>query len=374
MKKIYSNYIALIYRFLEANQYYKMFIAEKYALWRKRKLIKKVNWSTTEEKEFNDFWCKNYQKIDSSGSKLLQFFNNTYKENYIPDYLYATKIESMFNDYHYSVIFSDKSLVEILYKNKSKAIIPQTYLLNASGILYDYNRNIINASEAREILLSIKSAVIKPIIGGNSGRGVIIGNFDLQGYDKENEYSILSLLESDNKNYIVQETVKQSESLNILYPHAINTFRVITYIANSKVNVAPVSLRMGAEGKKVDNIHSGGLVVGVKFKESVASLCATAYKLGYSDRKAIFSHHPDTNFKFNDYEIEGVHEICMSAKTLHGITPHTGIISWDFTLNTSNEPVLIEANFLGQSVWFPQIVNSKPIFGDDTAYILNKIK
>jgi hypothetical protein len=374
MKKIYNNYISLIQRFLEANQYFKMLITEKYALWRKKGFVKKVIWSDHEEKEFVQFWSEHYKKIGSSGSKLFQYFNGVFRKDYIPDYLYATKLESMFNPYKYSQIYSDKSLIEIFYKSRSKAIIPQTYLLNANGILYDYSRKVIGLEQAEGILLSLNKAVIKPIIGGNSGNGVTIGHFDDDGYDSENKYSILSLLQEENKNYIVQEIVEQSESLNNLYPDAINTFRVITYIANSKVNVAPLSLRMGTGGNKVDNIHSGGLVIGIHLLGSKASLYPSAFKLGYSDKKEIFSHHPDTNIEFNGYGIDGVQDIYESAKVLHGFSPHIGMISWDFTLDINNTPVLIEANFIGQSVWFPQIVTGKPIFGDDAEYILNKIK
>lgn len=44
------------------------------------------------------------------------------------------------------------------------------------------------------------------------------------------------------------------------------------------------------------------------------------------------------------------------------------------TIDYLFEPVIIEANYLGQSVWFPQIVNEEPIFGEYTIDILKRIR
>ncbi|MCH2490725.1 MAG: hypothetical protein MK211_11305 [Flavobacteriales bacterium] len=371
LKKIYQFYISGIESFYERQHYFKMLLAEKYALKRKSKLIKSVSWSKEQEKEFNTFWRQEYKPITSKGHKLIEAFNGTFNVEYMPDFLFATKVEYKMNPYLYAKIYSDKSLTEVLYKDKSNAIIPKTFLLNAGGVFYDENRRIITKEEARSILLNINAAAVKPTVGGNSGKGIVIGTFDEDGYSDEHKFSLLSLLEGA-ENFIVQELIQQSAALNGLYRHSINTFRVITYIVKGKVHVAPVSLRIGVGGSKVDNIHSGGLGIGVDVKNS--SLLKTAYQLGYSDQCKVYEMHPDSQISFSDYSIPGIQEIVESAQKLHEATPQMGIISWDLTLNSNNKPVLIEANYIGQAVWLSQIVNQTPIFGKHTAYILNQIK
>lgn len=372
MKKLYNRYISFLESLPGLHQYYKMYIAEHIALWRKRKLINSVHWSKEQNEEFDKFWNKNYKKIKKSGNQLFEAFNGVFNPQYIPDFLYATKIESKFNSYQHAKIYSDKSLTEIFYKGKSEALLPKTILLKAGGVFYDENRNVIGSEKAREILSNVKDCVIKPTVGGNSGKGVIIGSFDKSGWDEKNKYRIFSLLDKSEDNYIVQEKIRQSDSLNQLYPHSINTFRVITYISDSKVNVAPVSLRLGAGGNQVDNIHAGGLGVGVDSKNNY--LLKHAYKLGYSNKKIILTEHPDTHIKFEDYKIEGINSMMKSAIKLHNQTPHIGIISWDFTLNIDNIPILIEANYIGQAVWLSQIVTGEPFFGQNILSILKSIQ
>lgn len=372
LQKLYRTYISFLESLPAKQQYMKMYITERFALRRKKHLTNSVKWTDKQKKEFVDFWKANYRNIRSDGHKLFESFNGQFNVDYMPDFLFATKVESKLNSYKYSRIYSDKSLVEVLYKGKSEAIIPKTYLLKASGVFYDSKRRVIDKEQARDILLTLSDAVVKPIIDGNSGKGVIIGSFDSFGYDKKNEFDVFSLLDEYQDNYIVQEKIVQSRELSQLYSKAINTFRVITYISSSSIHVAPVVLRVGSGGGLIDNIHAGGLAVGVDIDNEC--LLKDAYKLGYSDSKIILQVHPDSGETFEGYKINGVNRVVEASKILHGHTPHIGIISWDFTLNKDNLPILIEANFTGQSAWFAQIVHGIPLFGDQTKKIIKLIR
>ena len=165
--------------------------------------------------------------------------------------------------------------------------------------------------------------------------------------------------------------MKQHESIAKIYDSSINTFRTITYVVDGVVHCADLAMRLGSGGGKIDNIHAGGLVIGV---ENDGMLLKYAYKLGYSDSKEKLDNHPDSGIVFENYKIYGTEKIIECAKELHGLTPHLGMISWDFMVSTDGNPVLIEANYWGQSVWFTQIVHGKPFFGDKTKLILSKIK
>lgn len=372
MKEIYNKYIKFLERLPAINFYLKMYVAENYALFTKRNLTSKVKWTNEERDAFEGFWKKNYKKIGNKGSKLIQSFNNAFNEKYIPDFLYATKIESNLNEFNYASIYSDKALTEVLYKDRSCAILPKTFLLKSHGVFYNSERKIVSLQEAKEILSSLSEAVIKPTRGGNSGKGVLVCSFNKNGIDESSKFNVFELLEKNKDNFIVQEKIIQSPELSKLYSNAINTFRIITYIANDRVNISPISLRLGAGGKKVDNIHAGGIVVGIDRKKH--TLKENGYQLNYSNNSKKFKHHPDTKVEFLDFKITGLHNVLESAQILHQNTPNVKIISWDFTINSQYEAVLIEANYLGQSMWFPQIVNQEAVFNDDYMEILKNIK
>ena len=371
MKKIYNK----IVKFLESSIVFfhvlKMQGAEKYALHRKKKIFQDVNWSKEQQMEFENFWKSNYgKKIDSRGNKLYEGINGIFRKDYFPDYLFATKLEPKLNNYIYARLYGDKSLTELLYGKSSKVKMPKTYLVKINGIWHDSNRKVINSREAANLLFNLGEAIIKPTIGGNSGKGVWFCNF-IDGIDLNKETSINHLLNSDYNNFIVQEKMLQHSSFSTLYPNSINTIRIITYIANEKVYHSDLCLRMGAGGIKVDNIHAGGLVIGLTDHGFLNDI---AYKLGYSDTKVKMYEHPDTNILFKGYKLEGINEIIKTAEDLHGLTPHMGIISWDFMVNMVGSPILIEANYMGQSIWFPQIAHGKPIFGENTEFMLSLIE
>lgn len=290
----------------------------------------------------------------------------------MPVFLYATKIEYALNNYKYANIYSDKALTEVLYKGKSEAVLPKTFLLNAGGVFYDENRRIINRDKAEKIVSQLKEAVIKPTVGGSSGKGVLILSFDDEGHDRDSSTHRDELLNIYEKDFIIQEKIVQSDALSKLYPQAINTFRVISYVVKSEVYVAPISIRVGSGGSKVDNIHAGGISTAVDVDKQ--TLYKTVYQLGFSDSNTKLEKHPDTKVVFEGYKIDGINKLSQVAKTLHGCTPHIGIISWDFTIDKTNMPVLIEANYIGQAVWLSQITSGKPFFGENTKKMLEIIK
>ena len=371
MKYIYKAILSFFDSIIVSLEINKMRFAEHFALLRKSKLYKDVQWSKENKKEFNTYWKEHYgRKITPKGHKLYEAINDTHHKDYIPDFLYATKVEPYFNPYFYAKLYSDKSLTEILYAKSKLVKFPSTYLVNSGGILYDGERNIITKDKAKTILNAITETVIKPTVGGNSGKGVMVCTFQ-DGYDKHINYNIFDLLEDNNRDYIVQERMKQHECIAKIYDCSINTFRTITYVVDGVVYCADLAMRIGSGGGSIDNIHAGGLVIGV---ENDGALLKFAYKLGYSDSSQKFDKHPDSGVVFENYKIYGTEEIIECAKELHGLTPHLGMISWDFMISEDGSPVLIEANYWGQSVWFTQIVHGKPIFGSQTSTILRKIR
>ena len=87
-----------------------------------------------------------------------------------------------------------------------------------------------------------------------------------------------------------------------------------------------------------------------------------------------FEVHPYSKVRFEDYDISPLRSIVEVAHRLHGYVPMLKMISWDWSLDENDKPVLIEMNISGQSVWFPQMVNGESFFGENTEFFANMIK
>lgn len=371
MKRIYRKITKKVRNLTVVLYKLKVNVFEWIAILRKYKLYKDIRINRDDIDKIDNLWIENYgRKTSKRWHKLYTSINGRFRYDYFPDHIFSTKLEPKLNSIEFAKFYSDKSLTEILYKSVTEAKFPETVIVNCSGYYQDKLRNIINKSEAIRLLLSLDEFIIKPTIGGSSGQGVKLVSLVDKDVD-EKERLVKTTLEIYDQNYIVQLRLVPHKSLKKLYPHSINTIRLITYVVDNVIYHAPLSLRMGVHGNKVDNIHAGGIVVGLS---DDGYLKKYGYQLGYCDSKINFEKHPDSEIVFEDYYIPQIGRTIDIAKKLHLNTPHLGIISWDFTIDESGESVLVEGNYYGQSVWFPQIANETSIFGLNTSKLISLCK
>ncbi len=371
MKKFYNKLIKCLQNFIVFIEKSKTRFFELRAIKRKKKFYSSVKWSKEQQFQFDNYWKNNYgKKIPNKWHKLYQSANGVFNVEYMPEIIFSTEIEQSLNDYYQVRVFADKNLNDVLFNGKIDNVrTPKTYLYNAFGRFYDGNRNIITREKAIEILALLSSAVIKPTIDSSSGRDVNI--LDMQSaINVKTGETAEQIIDKYRTNFIVQEKILPNEELKTIYPNAINTMRVITYLLNGDVYTCPISLRMGGNGSEVDNIHAGGMSIAVG-DDGVLADCA--YRLGYGDKSDKYYEHPDTKVKFGGYRLSFVNSVVEAAKKLHVYTNGVGLISWDFTVNDKNEIIVIEANYKGQSSWFPQMLSGKSLFGDNTSKILRDL-
>lgn len=364
LKKIYRYFISRLYSLAFYVELSKTFVTEWIAIIRKYPIYKDVRWTNSQKREFNRFWKKNYGKrIPSMWHKLYQKCSGRFCVDYVPEIIYSTKIEPKMNDYLYQKALEDKFLVEILSMN-SGCVVPQTIAVCSDGTYYDKDRIVISKEKAITNITAEHNIIIKPSSGSSSGKGIrILRNASLE--------EISSVVAGSGKDFIVQKLIVPHKDFAVYNPSSINTIRITTFILNGKTHHFPLCFRIGRSGKEVDNIHAGGLVIGVN---DDGALLKNAYELGWGDNAKKMERHPDSGIRFEGRMLPGIPDIIKVASKLQGRYPHIKIISWDFTVNDANEPVLIEANIRGQSVWFPQMVHGKGVFGTHTAEILKLIE
>ena len=113
--------------------------------------------------------------------------------------------------------------------------------------------------------------------------------------------------------FLMQNRIKQHHIVSKLYPHSINTIRLITFNNGGKVEVFSAALRIGTHGKVIDNWASGGIIVGVDVVNGQLHN-EGLFKPGYGRRVL---RHPNTDVPFQGFEIPYFHRAVSLVTELH---------------------------------------------------------
>lgn len=344
-------------------------IHEKRNIKKKKHLYRNIVLTNEQKNQIDVFYKNNYgKKIPYDWHRLYQSYTGKFDYRYMPEYIFSTNLELRKNKRLDVLPFENKNLIDVLFTRNEKDVrCPKTIMMCVDGVFFDQERNILTAQQAFDLLYAYKEAtyqaVIKVTMDSSSGRGVQVLNL-VKGVDTITNKELKEILNQKGDNFVVQEKIIPYETFEKLYPNAINTLRVITYMTKENIKVAPIIMRIGRGGGYVDNAHAGGMIIAVNDDGTLSDKAFTEYQ-------EIFTSHPDTKVVFAGYQLFNVEKIKRVAINLHKNVPMLQFVSWDFTVDNNGEIVLIEANLHSQSIWMPQIAHGKACFGDDTAEILS---
>lgn len=177
-------------------------------------------------------------------------------------------------------------------------------------------------------------------IYGEEGKGVFlleIRNQEIYINNKKEDLKNLKNL-MDEESFLQQEVIQHDE-MKKLYPKSVNTLRVVTILKDKEVLVYNVIQKIGAYENTCDNWHLGGVIVGVDL--STGRLKADGLLTnGYGGK---VKKHPNTNIKFENFEIPYFKEALQKAKELHKEFINIKSIGWDIAI-TNDGPIFIEGN------------------------------
>lgn len=333
-------------------------------IWKKVKLTKE------QKKSIDRYYKQNYgKKIPYTYHRLFTGFTGNFDEKYIPEMLYATYFERFLTDLNYSSVFTNKNTLSIFAKGLGVKM-PQNIITCSKNIYFDSNFNTIEIAEAEQILKNAGKVFIKLSLDSCGGHGCFISNF-VDGVDINTNKSVSETLSKLGSDFSIQEVIVCHDSIRKIYPHSVNTFRIITYILEGKVYYCPIIMRIGLGGSFIDNASAGGIFIAVDDD-------GTLHKSAFTEYRKEFTKHPDTNINFEGQKIEHLNKIIDTAKRLQIAIPQVGVVNWDFTIDENGEAVLIEANMKNEvqsgSVWLSQMAHGKGAFGDNTAKVLRFIR
>lgn len=300
----------------------------------------------------NKYW--HYCYIHSSGIK---------SEKYIPEYNFYEEIEPVFNRAIMADGYDDKNMYDLLFPEVNR---PKCYLRVINGRFFDSDyKELSSVQEIVNCLNPDKEYIAKPSLDGQGGQGVkkIKLKSDQSVFLGDEEIDISDLPNLYKTDFVVQELVTQHKNLSTIYPHAVNTIRVMTFRYKGKYRVLSSIIRFGNLGAFVDNESSGGISCGIKSD-------GTLRDFGIAKKIDLYDKHPYTNQRFGGTVIPNFPKVKEMAITMHKKLLYFDLASWDISIQENGDPILIEMNLMEQGINFHQGTNG-PLFGDLTDEVLD---
>ena len=334
---------------------------------RRKRIYEKIVLSDTQKHEIDNLYVNNLgRKIPYTWHRHYTAFTGSFDANYFPEFLFIPEFEHFMNyKIEFAKVLEDKNFLPLIAKSV-RIKMPRTILSCTSGIFRDENLSICNLSDTVNILNNKGTLFAKPSINSCSGQGCRKIKI-IEGIDEYSKLPLNEVLDFMGKIFVIQEEIKCHSSIFDIYPRSVNTFRIVTYRWKNEIRHMPIIMRIGQGGSYLDNAHAGGMFIAVEDE-------GTLHKTAFTEFKNKYDCHPDTNFIFEGHRIQGTSKVIEAAIKIHSAIPQIGCVNWDFTLDQNNDPILIEANVLGGSVWLIEMAHGKGAFGQDTAEVLRWIK
>ena len=243
----------------------------------------------------------------------------------IPDDYFLFILEPRLNPKEYKTMGQQKTYD---YQRFGEFAIKPLFLF-VSGILFDPDFEVLSEEQVSSLLAEFNDTIVVKQEFGMGGKEVQVMH--------SSEFKPGQL--QRDKNYVIQPFLKQHRLLNELYPHSVNTLRVLTFLKrDGTVVVNYTMLRFGVDGMKLDNMSSGGkcLFIDPDGKPAKTAIDAEGFHIG--------EKHPNTGYVFADLVLPMYQEILETCKTAHRKNPYVRIIGWDVCIDEHGKPKLIEWN------------------------------
>lgn len=281
----------------------------------------------------------------------------------MPEALIQNFINPIMNPLRYRGYYTDKNNFDRIFPS---GFLPHTVLRKENGLFFNGHYHIVkNLMETINNCI-YERIIIKPTVGSSSGRGVRLFVKEKEVYKDIQNGDILNeeYLKNFGRDFIIQESLKQSDYLAQFNQTSVNTIRLFTYrsVVNDKVYILWQIIRIGQKGSFVDNAHAGGLFVGIN-KYGKLQDC---FYNQYGDR---FDEFNGINLKRVSYYIPNWENVKQFAKSIANNVAHHRLIQHDIMLDDENRPRLIEYNVDAPGIWTAHFTGQQ-VFGEFTDEIM----
>jgi hypothetical protein len=247
------------------------------------------------------------------------------------------KLYSCLWDDNYGTLVNDKYVFHC-FGRYHNIPVPELYGVYRNGVYFGREQNLTDLILRK----NLEKVVLKPL-RGIQGKGIYILSRDtISKLESNNKMKALQNLSKDlkEKNYIIQEVIKQHPELNKINPHSVNTIRIITFLTReNKVEFLAAMLRTSSGRTPIDNFKSGGIVIGIDIK--TGRLKQHGFLKPQYGTTA--TKHPFTQTEFHHFQIPYWDELKKLTYRAQRIFYHLKSIGCDCAI-TNDGPVIIEGN------------------------------
>ena len=302
------------------------------------------------------FWKEYIKRPHLLAHQYYTEKNGQFFPEYIPSDFYYTKVDTYFNDWSIARVIDHKCYYDMYLPNVKQ---PGVVAKRINGYWYDAAGQRIPEEEGWKRIIETPACFAKVARDSCGGSGVWYLS------SEEEKQRFRGTAGRQKADYIFQLPVKQHPLISAIYPHAINTIRVISLLRRDDVKIYSMVIRMGRGKMIVDNLTSGGMSCGITQDNRLK-------RWAYSSKGERCDKHPDTGMVFEGYELPSMDKVRKIVKENHSALPHFRLMSWDFAIDEEGDPVLIEVNMSYGDLDCHQF-NNGPLFGEDTQSILDEI-
>ncbi len=144
--------------------------------------------------------------------------------------------------------------------------------------------------------------------------------------------------------YLLEEKIVQDKRMSDVYPCSINTLRIVTLRKGDDVHILFRAIRIGNNGKVVDNFNNGGLF-------TVVDEDGVIRKVALDKEGIEYTHHPYTGHEIVGFKVPCFDEIIEQAKKMAMVVPQIPFVGWDFCLSEKGIDVVEGNEYPGYDIY-----------------------
>lgn len=263
--------------------------------------------------------------------------------DYVPTYYFHKNIEKHHQGID-TVKYGDKLTQALLFEErgiptaKVIAVIKNKRCTNLFGTTTIDLAHLI----AKELILPTSKLFFKPT-GNCGGAGILVLKREkdqllLNGHPISSVDVFISKL-SRYTTYIVEANIIQCLSLAQINSTSVNTIRVVVQRENNRMVIKTCILRMGRNGKEVDNSSQGGISIAI---DPITGLFAPSATAEHGGGDMIY--HPDSKYIFSGNGIHDWAEVKQQIEEIANKLIDFNDIALDIAI-TNEGVILVEFNF-----------------------------
>lgn len=335
-----------------------------------KRYIKRHNFQNQEaigEKEYIQKWKALSKRVEPYSYRYFCHFCG-YTPNIIPEDIGHSYIEEVLNPTIHRATYGDKNLFQLII---GKEFVPHTILCRMNGSKLLDSEYKVADGDIMDYIGDETELILKPSIDASSGKGIIKFIRKGQEFVSTDNTHILStnFLMTYNNNFCLQSAVKQHPFLNKLCKTSVNTVRLCLYrsVKNEMPIVTASVIRIGKDGSFVDNIHTGGMLIGVNTETGELGKFVVDQ---YGNKQTIWN---GIDYENNSFVVPYWNSIISLAQYVGTRIHHHRLIALDIALTEEGKPILIEYNIKSFGFWAFMYVNQE-VFGEYTDEIIEYCK